>query len=133
MALESAFETIAPAPTLSGVVIGIGSYDPNKLETQRSIEPHPIRFIRHPAIEISIIVYCLRLKSTPELLRNRPRDRGGELWQFLPESKSVILEFTKSEAAKCLILRLSGDSAQSGSGISSNWPGGSDGRPFTAG
>ena len=62
MALELAYGTIAPTPTLSGVVIGIGSCDPNKLETQRSIEPHPIRFIRQPAIEISIIVYCVRLK-----------------------------------------------------------------------
>jgi len=31
MALELAYETIAPTPALSGVVIGIGSCDPNKL------------------------------------------------------------------------------------------------------
>ena len=51
MALESACETITPTPMLSGVVIGIGSCDPNRLETQRNVEPHPIRFIRHPAID----------------------------------------------------------------------------------
>ena len=79
MALELAYETIAPTPTLSGVVIGIGSCDPNMLETQRSIQPYPIRFIRHPAIEIIIIVYCFRLKSTLELLRNTPRDWGLQI------------------------------------------------------
>ena len=77
MALELAYETIAPAPTLGGVMIGIGSCDPNMLEPQRNIEPYPIRFTRRPPIEIGIIVYCFRLKSTVGPLRNTPRDWDG--------------------------------------------------------